>query len=793
MTTTTEARGCHVPLQVPCVYFVPNFFTETEATELYTALLQSTKWETTTKINRWVALYEDEPSGYRYRDAPPPSSDDNTTMQQQQAQRFRETVQRVQQKVQEWYSTQYPSIARRTTTTTTGNEQKKNSSKENTTTNGSPILSSTSELPTEEEGENVVQPQDNTSQEKSSIPNNQQDGTTANFNVCLLNFYQDGHQRIGWHCDREEIGRTTPIISLSFGAEREFHIRSQTVPTDRTIVNLTHGSLILMDNICQHTYLHSIPHQPSVTTGRINLTFRCKHETTPGERNHQQRDEWHATISKFGNTNGTDPPPSENPMTTWENEDNMNGPWTPMRLFGHDDTGTDQDTTYDDSKVGFTVSCNLGTERYTAAEIRERIDPTLWKVIPKPWNIPGYVACVRRKQINETTDQEAMVELLQLRSAWNVMKHHDHFTISSIIPNDDNNSINKTNDDNGNDNKVTNPKPNVPKMTAEDLYQFYKQRLVDKKATISTLPPPENETNTKITFRVTCHRIGDHPFQTPQVEREMGGAMMEYYTNAKPQMNDYDVHVRVDIVGDDVILGTQCNVDDLSKRRQGLQFRNGVSIKCNLAYVMLRLADIRPDQILVDPFCGSATILLEALELTQGNLNCIGMDVSRKAARGATENIRALFSDQQCKVHCCDARSLRKHVADESVDAIVTNVPWGIQTGHKQSVQDLQQLYEIVLRSSWYILKDGGRIVLLVLRGLQMTRLIRKLSGRYRLLLSVIVRTTNNLPCLIVLEKLGRDVVHDSIKGQLAYMSQFVNISKDLYHAIHMEQIDEGN
>ena len=35
--------------------------------------------------------------------------------------------------------------------------------------------------------------------------------------------------------------------------------------------------------------------------------------------------------------------------------------------------------------------------------------------------------------------------------------------------------------------------------------------------------------------------------------------------------------------------------------------------------------------------------------------------------------------------------------------------------------------------------------------------------------------------------------MNEDIKGQLAYMSQFVNVSSEMYHAIKMENIDEAN
>lgn len=79
---------------------------------------------------------------------------------------------------------------------------------------------------------------------------------------------------------------------------------------------------------------------------------------------------------------------------------------------------------------------------------------------------------------------------------------------------------------------------------------------------------------------------------------------------------------------------------------------------------------------------------------------------------------------------------------------------------------------------------------MLVLRGLQMIRILRKLGGRYKILSVSIVRTTNNLPSLIVIEKIGQDTLVDSVKNQLGYMSQFVNFSKEMYSAINNETID---
>ena len=76
--------------------------------------------------------------------------------------------------------------------------------------------------------------------------------------------------------------------------------------------------------------------------------------------------------------------------------------------------------------------------------------------------------------------------------------------------------------------------------------------------------------------------------------------MSEYYTHIKPKMSDFDVEVRVDIIATKVIVGTQINIDDLSKQRHFLRFRNAVTLKTNLAYAMIRLANINNGDLVVD-------------------------------------------------------------------------------------------------------------------------------------------------------------------------------------------------
>jgi len=269
-----------LPLVTPCAYHDPNFLPPSEADDAYAYLLANTPWEKTPKINRWVTLMELPPS--KVEEAEEDRGNNNgsattattATTATSSGYRYRDApggsmigfppvVHALKLRAEEWY----------------------NSKKD---------VSSSSSEEEEEEGERVT------------------------FDVCLLNYYEDGNMRIGWHSDREEIGRMTPIASISLGATRKFLMRSRTDGVkDRTSVDMTNGSAIFMENVCQHRYLHSVPHEPGVGGGRINLTFRCKKQQqrrdardgnggndgggngatttttiTSGEVDHERRDNW---------------------------------------------------------------------------------------------------------------------------------------------------------------------------------------------------------------------------------------------------------------------------------------------------------------------------------------------------------------------------------------------------------------------------------------------------------------------------------------------------------------------
>ena len=94
------------------------------------------------------------------------------------------------------------------------------------------------------------------------------------YNSCLLNLYHDGSEGMAWHSDAEiDLKANGAIGSLSFGAERKFAFKHKR--TKETVSKfLQHGSLLVMRGSTQTYWLHRLPPTRTVTTPRINLTFR---------------------------------------------------------------------------------------------------------------------------------------------------------------------------------------------------------------------------------------------------------------------------------------------------------------------------------------------------------------------------------------------------------------------------------------------------------------------------------------------------------------------------------------
>jgi len=106
------------------------------------------------------------------------------------------------------------------------------------------------------------------------IKNRLEELAKSQFNSCLLNSYHDGDDGMGWHSDDEkELDQNSPIASLSLGAQRKFAFRHK-VDKETIPLYLDNGSVLIMHSPTQQFWRHALLKTKTVSTPRINLTFR---------------------------------------------------------------------------------------------------------------------------------------------------------------------------------------------------------------------------------------------------------------------------------------------------------------------------------------------------------------------------------------------------------------------------------------------------------------------------------------------------------------------------------------
>jgi tRNA (guanine10-N2)-dimethyltransferase len=128
-------------------------------------------------------------------------------------------------------------------------------------------------------------------------------------------------------------------------------------------------------------------------------------------------------------------------------------------------------------------------------------------------------------------------------------------------------------------------------------------------------------------------------------------------------------------------------------------FHPGVMMP-RFARAMVNLSLVRKGELLVDPFCGTGGILLEAQLI---GAEVCGGDADPLMVTGARQNLPrtdAIIGDATCLPF-----------GDRSLDAVVGDLPYGQSVGIR--AVDLDSLYAGTLREIHRVLKQGRRAVLI--------------------------------------------------------------------------------
>ncbi len=135
-------------------------------------------------------------------------------------------------------------------------------------------------------------------------------------------------------------------------------------------------------------------------------------------------------------------------------------------------------------------------------------------------------------------------------------------------------------------------------------------------------------------------------------------------------------------------------------------FFHPLALNPKLARAMLNLARLKEGDRVLDPFCGSGSILIEAGLM---GMDAFGTDRDREMLWGCRENLG--YYGVEATLGEGDATDIRL----EEMDAIVTDPPYA--RASKMFERGLDQLYSEFLASAYKALKAGGFLVLSVPQG----------------------------------------------------------------------------
>ena len=218
------------------------------------------------------------------------------------------------------------------------------------------------------------------------------------------------------------------------------------------------------------------------------------------------------------------------------------------------------------------------------------------------------------------------------------------------------------------------------------------------------------------TYRVLVRKSGQHAFRRIDAQRACEAGLAKRLPRWRLVEDDAELEFWLQIVGEEAVLALRLSSSQM-RHRSYLSVSLPGALKPAVAAALVQLAEAFPGSLLLDPMCGGGTVLAEAAER---RLLVLGGDLESKALRAARRNLTAAGAPG--RLACWDVGRLP--LADESVDAIAANLPWGKQ----QHPGDLERLYKRFLGEARRVLRPGRRAALLT----SQRPLVERLAGRGR-------------------------------------------------------------
>jgi len=264
--------------------------------------------------------------------------------------------------------------------------------------------------------------------------------------------------------------------------------------------------------------------------------------------------------------------------------------------------------------------------------------------------------------------------------------------------------------------------------------------------------PWKNVINSDYAVRVKKTGI-DPNFNSQAMEIEIGAIIKgNLEDKAKVNLEDPETFLRTIVTGNRVFVSERL-IKRSKKHYYALKphkrpFFYPGSMSPKLARGMNNLARVKKEKTVLDPFCGTGGILIEAGIIGS---NVVGIDIDEKMVEGTKKNLE--YCDiKDYEVFQGDARNIK---LPYKVDAIVTDPPYGISAS--TAGIESKRIYKESLLSMQEVLKEDGYICMATPHYLDIHELVSdtkfKIIEQYHIrmhksltrVISVLKRSKNNM------------------------------------------------
>lgn len=242
-------------------------------------------------------------------------------------------------------------------------------------------------------------------------------------------------------------------------------------------------------------------------------------------------------------------------------------------------------------------------------------------------------------------------------------------------------------------------------------------------------------------FAVRSERHGSHPFTSMDISAAVGRSVIESFrasrgVRLRVDLKNPDVELFALLRGSEFILGLNTTGRSLHHRFYRV-YHHRAGLSAVIAASMLRLSEWSPSESILDPFCGSGTIPIEAglmgLKIAPGlefmdmamhrlkifskdelekvrkslraseerwkELRIFGSDASLRSIEGALMNVRAAGLEGRVRLMQGDVTQIDKWL-NMSIDKIVTNPPFGVRMSLRHAEEFYTSVFKAISRAA---------------------------------------------------------------------------------------------